>query len=98
MIEVSADELKQAVEHLHACRATFRDVEPVIEKFQGQTVWEGIVHTFDIEGNADANACFAWSSPIEGSERRKFYGVLQVAPIATAADAVRVSIVADYKK
>jgi hypothetical protein len=95
MIEVEADDLRQAVEHLHACGASLRDVQVVKEEWEGQTVWEGIVHVFDIDGNTAASTCFAWSSPIDGTDCRKFYAVLQVPPISTPNGAVRASIVAD---
>jgi hypothetical protein len=98
MIEASVDDLRQAVEGLHTCRASLREVKAVKEEFQGQTVWEGIVHVFDIEDCPTAKACFAWSSPIEGTERRKFYAVLQVSPINTPNDAVRASIVRDARQ
>lgn len=44
-----------------------------------------------------AKRAYAWSSPIEGSERRKFYAVLEVPPITSAQDAVRAAIVADHR-
>lgn len=97
MIEVSADELRQAVEHLHACRASFREVVPVSETFQGAMVWEGIIHVFKVEGIPSVDTCYAWSSYVDDTERRKFYAVLQQAPIHTPYDAVRVAIVQDHK-
>lgn len=67
------------------------------ERFQGKTVWEGVVHVFDVSGHPMAQTCYAWSSPIENSDRRKFYAVLGVPPIETPADAVRASIVNDER-
>mgnify|MGYP001568004494 CR=1 FL=1 len=97
-MEVEPDELRQAVERLHKCRATLCEVAPVVERFEGQTVWEGLVHVFDLTGQPTATTCYAWSSPIEGSARRRFYAVLKVPPIASPDDAVRASIVADHQK
>src|SRR5579862_3630795 len=97
MPEVSADELRQAVEHLHACRAVFQEVVPVTEIFQDQIAWDGIVHVFALEGHPTATKCFAWSSEVEGSDRRKFYAVLAVHPIATPHEAIRAATVHDYK-
>jgi len=42
---------------------------PVKETFQGKTVWEGTVHVFDLEGYPKATRAYAWSSPIEGSNK-----------------------------
>ena len=55
------------------------------------------MHVFDITGHSKAKRAYAWSSPIEGSERRKFYAVLELLPVASAQDAVRAAIVADHR-
>jgi hypothetical protein len=39
-----ADQLKQAVENMHGGTATFAQSVPVKETWEGQTVWEGVVH------------------------------------------------------
>jgi hypothetical protein len=41
MVEVEADELKRAVEHLHGGTATLAQSVPVRETFEGKPVWEG---------------------------------------------------------
>lgn len=97
-VEVPPDALRLAVEGLHGCKATLSDVVPVVEEFDGQTAWEGIVHVFDVSGHPTATACYAWSSPIAGSDRRKFYAVLNTPPVHTPADAVRAAIVSDARQ
>lgn len=97
MIEVNRDELAKAVESTHACRAKLREWCAVCEEFQGQTVWEGVVHVFDVD-HADADTVYAWSSPIDGRKKRRFYAVLGVPPINCAQDAVRAAIVADNRE
>jgi len=91
------DQLKKIVEQLHQCVATYLEQVSVIEKFGDKTVWKGIVHVFKIEGNKEAETCYAWSSPIEGSTKRRYYAVLHVPPIDSPEKAVRASIVQDYK-
>ncbi len=91
------EEIKKAVEHLHNCKASFIEDVAVIEKFGDKTVWEGIVHVFKIEGNEKADKCYAWSSPVEGSTKRRYYAVLHVPPIDSPEKAVRASIVQDRK-
>jgi hypothetical protein len=44
-----------------------------------------------------ATRAYAWSSPIAGSDKRRFYAVLHVPPVNSAADAMRAAIVADYR-
>ena len=97
MIEVSRDQLQAAIQSLHGCTARFDRVEPVKETFQGQTVWEGVVHVFKVQ-HPQTDTCYAWTSAVDGSERRKFYAILGVSPINSAIDAVRASILTDLKK
>lgn len=92
-----SDSLRQAVEGLHECSATFAEEIAVTETFQGQTVWDGVVHAFDLSGHPQASTCYAWSSPIEGSENRRIYAVLKLPPVDSAAAAVRASIVQDHR-
>ncbi len=91
------EDLKKAVERLHECTATYVENIAVIEKFGDKTVWEGIVHVFKIEGDKKADTCYAWSSPIEGSTKRRYYTVLKIPPVDSPEKAVRASIVQDHK-
>ena len=59
LMETSPDQLRQAVESVHSCRATFAQTVPVREVFQGQPVWEGVVHVFDLEGHPKATRAYA---------------------------------------
>jgi len=70
---------------------------PVKETFGGKTVWEGIVHVFKIYGHPQANQAYAWSSPIEGSDKRRFFAVLHRPPITSPVEAVRAAIIAEHK-
>jgi hypothetical protein len=96
MIEVEASQLKRAVESLH-CTATFVQTVPVKETFDGKTVWDGVVHVFKVNGHPRANKAYAWSSLIEGSDKRRFFAVLHVPPITSPAEAVRAAIVAEQR-
>lgn len=91
------EDISRAVERLHNCKVSYINDVAVIEKFGDKTVWEGIVHVFKIEGNPKADKCYAWSSAIEGSTKRRYYAVLHVPPIDSAVKAVRASIVQDKK-
>lgn len=96
MIEVDKTQLAHAILNTHSCTATFERVERVTEEFDGQTVWDGIVHAFAVD-HPETDTCYAWSSPVEGSENRRFYAVLGIPPINTARDAVRAAIVTERK-
>jgi hypothetical protein len=97
LIEVESSQLKQAVESQHGCMATLAQSVPVKETFGGQTVWEGVVHVFRIQGHPKADTAYAWSSPIEGSDKRRFFAVLHIPPITSPVDAVRAAIVAEQR-
>ena len=97
-MEVSVDQLKQAVEGQHGGKASLVDVLPVKELFEGKVVWgEGTVHVFDLEGHSRATRAYAWSSPVEGSNKRRFYAVLHLGGIRSPLDAVRAAIVAERR-
>lgn len=97
MDEIEIPDLQRAVESLHSCRATLVQSVPVRETFRQKVAWEGIVHVFDIEGNPDAKRAYAWSSPIEGSKKRRIAAVLQLGAIKSPLDAVRAAIVAEHR-
>lgn len=94
---IDLKELKRAVEGLHGCTADFKESVAVKEVFEGQTAWEGSVQVFDLTGHPEADKCYAWSSPIEGSEKRKFYAVLNIPPVDSPEKAVRASIIQDFR-
>ncbi len=97
MIEVDARQLKEAIEGQHGGTATLVQAVPVKETFESQTVWEGVVHVFDLAGHPKATRAYAWSSPIEGSTKRRFFAVLHMGPIKSPLDAVRAAIVAEQR-
>ena len=99
-MEISPDnpqQLKQAVESQHGGTATLAQTVPVREVFIGRPVWEGVVHVFDLAGHPKATRAYAWSSPVKGSAKRRFFAVLQMGGIKTPKDAVRAAIAAEYR-
>lgn len=97
MMDVDAKELKKAVESQHGCTATVFQSVPIKETFGGKTVWDGVVHVFSLSGHPTAKRAYAWSSPIEGSDKRRFFAVLHVPPITSPVEAVRAAIVAENR-
>lgn len=91
-------QLRTAVERMHTCKATLAQSVPVRERHGNVTVWEGIVHVFDLKGHLTATRAYAWSSPIEGSDKRRFFAVLHQPPITSPAEAVRAAIVEEYRR
>ncbi len=91
------EDLKRAIEHLHHCKASFLEDVAVVEMFGEETVWGGVVSVFEIKGHPQATKCYSWSSPIEGSTKRRHYAVLHVPPVDSPEKAVRASIVHDHR-
>src|SRR4051812_26378199 len=91
------EELKNAVEHTHGGTATFAQSVPVRETFQGQTVWEGVVHVFDLAGHPTATRAYAWPWPAEGSDKPRYVAVLHTNRIDSPLKAVQAAIVAEHR-
>jgi hypothetical protein len=88
-----------ALMQLHNCSATWRETVPVHEVFRGQTVWQGEVEVFDLQGHPKAKRAYAWSHRDgQNDEGERFVAVLEIPPVESAITAVRVSIVADGNK
>ena len=83
---------------LHTCSASFKESVPVREAFEGRTAWEGNAQVFNLIDHPETDKCYTWSSPIEGSEKRKFYAILHIPPVDSSEKAVRASIIQDYRK
>jgi len=91
-------ELQKAIETLHNCCAKHQKEVWAIERFQGQTVWEGTVQIFYIQGHPKATICYAWSSPVKGSAKQRIYAVLRLPPVESPEDAVRAAIRREYEE
>ncbi len=89
--------LEEAVERLHECKARHTGTEHVTEIFQGETAWDGDVHVFALEGHPSASVAYAWSSPVLGSDRRRFFAILKTPPVSSPKDAVHASIASQLK-
>lgn len=95
-MSADADQLCAAVQNMHGGTAMFAQSVPVRETFQGQTVWEGVVHVFDLAGHP-ATRAYAWSFPAEGSDKPRYVAVLHTDRINSPLEAVRAAIVADHR-
>ncbi len=97
MTEAALGALRDAIRNLHGCEASWVKAVPVREAFQGQTVWEGTVQVFDLQGHPSATRCYAWSHAVGGSEKRRFVAALHQGPVVSPQAAVRAAIVHEHK-
>jgi hypothetical protein len=88
--------LQDAIRRLHGCESTYSRSDPVTEIFRGQTVWDGIVETFDLIGHPQAARCYAWKHRNDDGSNR-FVAVLELPPVDSPVTAVRAAIVAESK-
>jgi hypothetical protein len=96
MDEVSPAELAKHIRRLLDVDATYQERITVQERHRGQIIWDGAVSVFSVD-HPEADTCYAWSSPVEGSERRNFYAVLKKPPLDSPEAAVRAAIINDYR-
>ncbi len=88
------ERLKLAVEHLHKVSSVHAQTVPVHEVFSGETVWKGDVEVFDISGHPKAKRAYGWSHESgHGDSDERFVTVLELPPVDSAVNAVRVSLV-----
>ena len=96
MAEADIETLRKAIHNLHSCDSTWIESVPVKETFQGQTVWEGVVHVFALHGHQAAKRCYAWSHETDKGKRR-FVAVLHQGPVDSPEKAVRAAIMQESK-
>ena len=87
------NQLKSAVERLLNCKAHTTHSVPILETFEGKTMWEGVVHVFDLTGHPNATRAYAWSSPIKGSTETRFCAALHRPPVTSPLKAVQAALV-----
>ena len=96
--EALAEALHEAVQNLHRCTASRLETVHVVEEYEGERVWEGDVYVFALEGHPTAQKAYAWSAPVPGSEKRRFYAVLHEGPVDSPEKAVRAAVVQEFRK
>lgn len=91
------DQLRQAVEKSLKCKAKLVEEVPVVEASGGETVWEGTVFIYDIQGHPQAKRCYAWSSPLGDGAKKRYYAALHIPPIDSPEKAVRAAMTREPK-
>ncbi len=82
-------DFKRAIRETHGASAELIDWARIVETFEGETVWEGEVLVFELEGHPTALRCYAWE--VDGTVT----AVLHIGPVDSPQKAVRASILAD---
>lgn len=91
-------ELEAAILNLHGCTAKHLETVPIIEIFQGKTVWEGEVEVFELRGHPKAKKAYAWGHVTgDDDQARRYVAVLDLPPVDSPQSAVRAAIMQEIK-
>lgn len=91
--------LRDAISRLHGCESSYAESMPVHEEFEGQVVWDGIVHVFDLQGHPTATRAYAWAhATLDEPARQRFVAVLHQGPVDSPLAAVRAAIVKEARE
>lgn len=91
-------ELRDVIRRLHGAEATHVESVPVKETFRGQTVWDGVVEVFELHGHPTTNKVYAWSHETgDAAKPKRHVTVLHIAPVLSAAMAVRAAIREEFR-
>jgi len=91
-------ELQAAILNLHGCRSKYLETVPVIEEFQGQTIWQGEVEVFELLDHPKAKRAYAWGHATgENDQARRYVAVLELPPVDSPQTAVKIGIAAEIK-
>jgi hypothetical protein len=89
----ATDQLKRVIESRLGGVASFARSARVAPARQS-TDWDGMVHLFDLKDHPHAKRAYAWSSPIRGGTKPRYFAVLHMAGVRSPAEAVRAAVAA----
>jgi|SRR5665213_3043722 len=88
----------KSIHRLHGVEATHCASVPVKEVFNGQTVWDGIVEVFHLEGHPKTDTAYAWLHDTgDPEEPFRPVTVLHIHPALSPVAAVRAFIVQEFR-
>jgi hypothetical protein len=91
------EELRDVIHRLHGGTATHTESVPVKEVFNGQTVWDGVVEVFRLDGHALTDRVYAWMHDTGDPNKPQHVTVLHIDPALSPAKAVRAFIIQEFR-
>ena len=82
---------------LHGCEAAYVESVPVVEEFQGKTIWQGDVEVFALTGHPKAKRGYGWGYTTTDSGGRRYFTVLELPPVDSPQTAVKAAIMSEIK-
>jgi len=89
--------LEKAIRETRACDSYWLESVKVGEHFRGQPVWDTTVEVFALVGHPKARRAYAWMMYRKGEQDRTVV-FLELPPVASAQDAVKVAMASKAKK
>ena len=90
--------LQYAIWRMHGAESVHVQTVYLLEKSQGETVWDGDVEVFDLVGHPKAKRAYAWthSDGPKGDQTGfvRFVAILEIPPVKDAKTAVQAAIMA----
>jgi len=97
METVNAGQLKRVIEAEHGGVSTFARSVRVHQSKGNAPGWDGLVHIFDLKDHPKAKRAYAWSSPISGGSKPRYFAVLHMGQITGPVEAVKAASAAINK-
>jgi len=93
------EELQDVIHHLHGAKAKHLESVPITERFQGRTLWDGVVEVFHLQGHPKTDKVYAWMHSTDDPARPKRHvTVLHIPPVVSPQTAVQAAIVQEFKE
>ena len=82
---------------LHNCDAEYVETVPVIDQFQGESIFQGDVEVFDLTGYPKASRGYGWGYSTSEAGGRRYFTVLELPPVNSPQTAVQAAIMSEIK-
>lgn len=90
-------ELQAVFLKLYNCDAEYVETVPVIEQFQGETIFQGDVEVFDLTGHPKATRGYGWGYTTTEGGGRRYFTVLELPPVDSPQTAVKAAIMSEIQ-
>jgi hypothetical protein len=98
MSNALTDQLKRVIESQLGGVANFARSMRVAPAGRQPSDWDGVVHLFDLQSNPHSKRAYAWSSPIRGGQKPRYFAVLHSNRVKGPAEAVNAAVAAIRNK
>ena len=88
-------QLKKIIEAGHGAKSSY--VKSMRAARNKKTGWDGLVHVYDLQNHPQAKRVYAWSSPIAGGSKPRYFAVLHMGQVTGPVEAVRAASAAIRK-